>query len=175
MSEGKLTIGKAIDQIIEVLKQFEELDRKAIVNTICLHLQIERGENTTTQDEERTAEVDLKKPESLVPQKKELNYALDIRSLKEQKNPNSARQMACLVAYYLQEVAPQNERKDSISAADLEKYFKQASYKLPKHLEQLLVDAKTAGYFESAGRGDYSLTRVGYNLVAHSMPSGKQA
>ena len=97
--------------------------------------------------------------------------ATDIRSLKTQKQPNSARQMACLVAYYLQDLAPEEERKNSITTADLEKYFKQANYKLPTKLEQVLVDSKKSGYFDSAARGEYKLTRVGYNLVTHSMPS----
>ena len=48
------------------------------------------------------------------------------RSLKEQKNPSSAREMACIVAYYLEHYAPVGERKNSISAEDITKYFKQA-------------------------------------------------
>jgi hypothetical protein len=177
MSEAKPTIGKAIDQIVDALQPFEAKDRMAIVNTVCEHLQIEvgratnDGEKPQSPDPAKRVTADMNPP----PPPRDLNQGPDIRSLKEQKNPNSARQMACLVAYYLQESAPQKERKDSISAADLERYFKQAGYKLPKHLEQLLVDSKTAGYFESSKRGEYSLTRVGYNLVAHSMPAHKKA
>ena len=81
--------------------------------------------------------------------------------------------MACLVAYYLQELAPKNDRKQKISALDAEKYFKQASFKLPKRLDQLLVNAKASGYFESAGRGEYKLNAVGYNLVVHGLPAKK--
>jgi hypothetical protein len=81
--------------------------------------------------------------------------------------------MACLVAYYLQDVAPESERKATISVADLEKFFKQAGYQLPKRLEQLLVNAKSGGYFESVGKGSYRLTAVGYNLVVHSLPANK--
>lgn len=79
--------------------------------------------------------------------------------------------MACLVAYYLQEVAPEGERKDFINSADLEKYFKQANFKLPQRVQQVLPEAKSSGYFDSAGRGEYKLNAVGYNLVAHSLPS----
>src|ERR1700681_741375 len=56
---------------------------------------------------------------------------LSIRDLKEEKRPESSNQMAALVAYYLSELAPENERKKEIGAADLEKYFKQAAFKLP--------------------------------------------
>jgi hypothetical protein len=81
--------------------------------------------------------------------------------------------MACLVAYYLQELAPDEEQKQTVSTQDIEKYFKQAGFKLPKALEQILRDAKSSGYFESAGRGEYKLNAVGYNLVAHSLPKNK--
>ena len=79
--------------------------------------------------------------------------------------------MACVVAYYLAELAPSDERKDTVRVADLEKYFKQANYKLPEKMEQLPIDAKRAGYLENVGRGEYKLTRVGYNLVTQSMPA----
>ncbi len=79
--------------------------------------------------------------------------------------------MACVVAYYLTELASADERKDSVSTQDLEKYFKQAGFKLPQKMEQVLPDAKRSGYFETAGRGEYKLNAVGYNLVAHNLPA----
>ena len=80
--------------------------------------------------------------------------------------------MACVVAFYLQELAPEADRKEIINTSDLEKYFKQAGFKLPTKLPQVLVDAKGAGYFDVASRGEYKLNAVGYNLVAHSLPGG---
>jgi len=41
---------------------------------------------------------------------------LSIRDLKEQKKPESANQMAALVAYYLSDVAPQSERMPTITS-----------------------------------------------------------
>lgn len=82
--------------------------------------------------------------------------------------------MACVVAYYLKELAPQTEQKNTVIAKDLEKYFKQAKFILPKTIQQILPDAKQSGYFESAtGKGEYSLNAVGYNLVAHNLPKNK--
>jgi hypothetical protein len=89
---------------------------------------------------------------------------MDIKTLKNQKQPSSAKQMACLVAYYLAELAPERERKQTVSVADLEKYFKQAGFPLNQKMEQLLVDGKRSGYFDSQARGAYSLTRVGHKL-----------
>ena len=100
---------------------------------------------------------------------------MDIRSLKEQKQPKSAVQMACLVAYYLNEHASDGDKKATVKIEDMEKYFKQGGYKLPQRIGQLLVDAKAAGYFDSAGRGEYRLNAAGYNLVAHGMPTSQAA
>jgi len=78
--------------------------------------------------------------------------------------------MAALVAYYLAELAPSNEQTKALTRALLTKYFKQANYPLPKHPNMTLVDAKNAGYLDSAGRGSYQLNPVGYNLIAHGLP-----
>jgi hypothetical protein len=100
---------------------------------------------------------------------------LSIKDLREQKNPTAANQMAALVAYYLSEIAPESERKDSINSADLEKYFKQARFRLPKSVSQALPNAAQAGYFDSVGHGRYRLNPVGYNLVAHGLPRASDA
>jgi hypothetical protein len=93
-----------------------------------------------------------------------------IRDLKEEKQPDSSNQMAALVAYYLSEIADNSERKDAVNAADLERYFKQAGFKLPKSLPQTLPNATAAGYFDPTGNGLYRLNAVGYNLVVHGLP-----
>jgi hypothetical protein len=72
---------------------------------------------------------------------------------------------------YLAEIAVGAERKKVITTDDIEKYFKQSRFVLPKKLEQLLIDSRAAGYFESSARGEYKLTRVGHNLVAHQLPA----
>lgn len=95
---------------------------------------------------------------------------VSIRDLKEDKKPESSNQMAALVAYYLSEIADSSERKDAINTADLERYFKQANFKLPKSLPSTLPNATAAGYFDSSGGGLYRLNAVGYNLVAHGLP-----
>lgn len=173
MSDQKKSLGATIDLVVDALTPFDDADRSLILSTICTHMRITPGSQTIplssdagrlnpSKEITRTQEMstEVRRPQSIV----------DIRALKEEKRPNSARQMACLVAFYLQEHAPEGETKESITTGDLEKYFKQAGYKLPKKLEQLLIDSKHAGYFESSGRGEYRLTRVGYNLVTHGMP-----
>lgn len=93
----------------------------------------------------------------------------DIRTLKETKAPKSANEMAALVAYYVSELAPAGDRKNAITKPDIERYFKAAGFNLPADAAFTLVNAKNAGYLDSAGGGEYKLNPVGYNLVVHRM------
>ena len=172
MSESKITLGQAIDRIVEALQSIDEASRPTVLATVCAHLNIPTAVAATMKPSIPTtvsASVQPLPPPSAA--QSGAVTVVDIRSLKTQKQPKSASQMACIVAYYLQEVAPEPERKTAISVADTEKYFKQAGFQLPKKLGQLLIDAKMSGYFESAGRGEYRLTPVGYNLVVHNLPA----
>jgi len=168
ISEIKLTIGQAIDKIIEALESLDETTRQTAINAACTHLNL-TNVSQSIQPKLTPEQINLQTlPHAHAHIQSKL---VDIRTFKEQKDPKSAIQMACLVAYYLQELAPMNEKKNTVTAADLSTYFKQANFKLPKVITQVLPDARVAGYFESApGKGEYSLNAVGYNLVAHNLP-----
>lgn len=97
--------------------------------------------------------------------------ATDIRALKVAKSPRAAIEMAVLVAYYLSELAPHDDQKNSITRRDIEKYFKQAGYRLPSAPQYTLPNAAAAGYFTSAGHGSWRLNPVGYNLAVHGLPT----
>lgn len=100
---------------------------------------------------------------------------VDIRSFFELKKPRSHIEAATTVAFYFQNVAPDSQRRESIDKQTLEHGFRQAKWKLPKVIGQILIDAKKAGYFDSAGEtGTYKLSPVGYNLVEHALGSGEQ-
>jgi hypothetical protein len=166
----KLTLGQAIDQVITALGAFKAPDQQTILRAVYAHLNISgpaAPAGSTHEEparEERAAAVPSRGDEG--------EYAgMDIKTFKERKNPSSARQMACVVAYYLAEIATGHERKETVTTEDIEKYFKQGRFALPTKLEQLLIDCRAAGYFESPARGEYKLTRVGHNLVAHQLPA----
>ncbi|MGN6329152.1 MAG: hypothetical protein ACTHL5_09450 [Rhodanobacter sp.] len=169
MSSEKLTLGKAIDLLLGALEPLDESSRETAIIAACRQLSIgvALGVPTAQKDPTHGGNENSLAP----PANPTVTQRVDIRSLKEQKSPNSAKQMACVVAYYLRELADAEERKDTVSTADLEKYFKQAGFKLQSRMAQVLVDAKGAGYFESVGRGEYKLNAVGHNLVAHNLPS----
>ena len=96
---------------------------------------------------------------------------MDLRSLTLQKKPKTANQMVAIVAYYLSNFAPENERRDYIVADDIKKYFVQANYELPTGPPGMtLVNAKNAGYLDAIKDGQYRLNPVGHNLVAHKLP-----
>ena len=95
-----------------------------------------------------------------------------IKQLKDGKKPRSANEMAALVAFYLENVAPEKERKDRINSKDIDTYFKIAGFRLPEQSRVTLGNARNAGYFDAVGSGEYKLNAIGYNLVAHSMPRG---
>jgi len=164
------SLGQAIDEIVGALTALDENARLIAVKAACDTLGINNpgigfavpiahppmaSSGTTVQSAGGDAG----------------SYAtVDIRSLKDQKRPATSFEMACLVAYYLRSIAQGDDRKDAITTVDLEKYFRQAEYPLPKKIGQVLIDAKAAGYFDSAGRGSYKLNAVGHNLVVHKLP-----
>lgn len=174
MAETKLTLGQAIDQIISALQELGEEARITAVTAACKHLNIVLSQPAQYRAPAGQVSGVV---EHIAPgiQPAHSGHKVDIRTLTEQKKPSSAQQMACIVAYYLQELAPDNERKDTVSSQDIEKFFKQAKFKLPKAVGQVLKDAKQSGYFESVARGEYKLNAVGYNLVVHGLPSKKES
>jgi hypothetical protein len=169
VSFEKMSLGKAIDALLEALEPLDEASRETAVLAVCRQLNISNGVVVSTDSRKSDAPA-ISRAATLPSTPAPPTLRIDIRSLKDQKKPNSAKQMACVVAYYLKELAGADERKDTVSSADLEKYFKQAGFKLPTAIAQVLPDAKASGYFESAGRGDYKLNAVGHNLVAHNLP-----
>lgn len=172
MSEQEKSLGKAIDEIVSALKGLNDASRlvalKAASDYLGLGAPIVSSLNIPISSAGVSGQIP---PVNQAPISLSAPIA-DIKSLKEAKRPASAIEMACIVGFYLQELAPPSERKTEISVPDVDKYFRQAGYPLPKVQRQLLPDAKIAGYFDSPSRGAYRLNAVGYNLVAHRLPRG---
>lgn len=167
------SLGQAIDELIVALKDLDDTSRLIAIKAVVEHLNIAFVPSTLSNKNT----ISIAPPDS----NNELNdystvrqQVIDIQSLKENKNPLNDIEMACLVAFYLEHHAPKDERQAYITNKDIEKYFKQAKFPLPKAPHQVPINTKTAGYFDSAGRGKYKLNPVGYNLVAHKMPKEKK-
>jgi hypothetical protein len=173
-ARGKKTLGKAIDEIIAAVEALDEPARMTAVRAACEHLGLTVPNSSEGRRDEPPSPPAPPVPPAASsagagePPKQAAVY--DIRSFKGQKAPGNAIEMACVVAYFLESLAGPAERKGEVSAADLEKYFKQGGYPLPKRMPQLLVNARGAGYLDSTGHGKYKLNPVGHNLVAHKLP-----
>lgn len=163
--KNKKTLGHAIDEIIASLANLDEQSRIIAIQAACNYLKITISNEVLVGD--NNLQTKLQTPSE---DKKIIKQIIDIKTLKEEKKPTTAIEMTCLVAYYLENYSTESEKKSNITTIDLEKYFKQASYPLPKVPKQALIDAKSAGYFDSVGKGLYKLNPVGYNLVAHKLP-----
>ena len=163
---------KAITSIMEALTGLDQSAQERSINYVLERLSLAK------QPQAKPANISVLPPEK--EQGSTFNVSddilqdrqVDIKTLKDEKQPNSANQMAVLVAYYLQEVAPQPDRKEFIDSEDVNKYFKQAQYNpLPKKAILTLNNAKNAGYLDTTGEnGKFRLNPVGYNLVAYNMP-----
>lgn len=165
MAKSRNAADRELAAIGDILKALDGLDGESIqrvLDYVFVRLSIEssrHAKSAPTASPQVTASIDSSH-----------SRRSSIRDLKEEKKPESSNQMAALIAYYLSEVADESEKKEAINTADLERYFKQAGFKLPQSLPQTLSNATAAGYFDPTGNGLYKLNAVGYNLVAHGLP-----
>jgi hypothetical protein len=159
---------EAIKAVNGALEPFEAEARLRILQYATQHLGIPTVAATSTvavtPEHAERSHAGIPSPVSSPPK------VIDIRTLRDEKQPKTDIHMTAVVAYYLAELAPDGGRKDTITASDISKYFKQAGHPLPKQPRFTLQNARNAGYFDSAGSGAFKLNAVGYNLVAHSLP-----
>lgn len=105
---------------------------------------------------------------------KEFPKKTNIKDFYLEKKPRNDKEMAAVVAFYLSEVAESPQRQPQINVGILRNYIKKAGYKLPTDLGQTLRNAKFTGYLESGdSRGEFKLSAIGYNLVAHELPGAQ--
>jgi hypothetical protein len=98
----------------------------------------------------------------------------DIDSFIKTKNPRSDVQFAAAVAYYYQFVAPESERKTSISESDLVDACRKVGRKRPEKPYFTLNNAFHAGLLDRPEKGSFSLNAVGENLVALTLPGARK-
>lgn len=96
---------------------------------------------------------------------------VDARSFFAEKSPSTQAEAIAVAAFYLSELAPEDMRSPTINKEQATDIFRQARFKLPKRVEQVLVNTQTAGYVNRVGVGEYKLSTVGYNLVEHTLGS----
>lgn len=159
---------EAIRNVLAALHPLSEKARASVLDYVTKRLEIVSTTKSPIQSPQDQIHPPLK---PTIPEQTE-EGPIQIKKLKEEKKPRSANEMTALIAYFLANLAPPNDRKDIISQKEIETYFKIAKFPLPRTPRVTLPNAKNAGYFDLASGGGYKLNAVGYNLVVHSMPRG---
>ena len=149
------TLGQAIDEVLQALMPLEDTARMTALRAACEHLdirqQIADGAPVATSDRDGAGAASTPKVEPLSP-------FSDLRWLRERIRPKSSREMACLVAYYLEALVPVAERKSDVTASDMRHYFTLAGYPLPERPCHLLPNARACGSFEKSSYRRYRLS-----------------
>jgi hypothetical protein len=94
----------------------------------------------------------------------------DIKSFVAEKAPSSDNQFAAVVAYFYRFEAPPAQRLDAIDSKILQDAARLAGRRRLAKPRYTLKNAKTAGYLDSVGRGQFGINSVGENLVAMALP-----
>ncbi len=157
---------EAIRVIVKVLEPLDHRARRSVLGYVIRRLDIPMS-TTRALTQTLKAVLGPEEPPGPAP---ESSGPVDIKDLVREKNPRSAIEMTALIAYYLSHRAPEAERKTTITAKDVETYFKIVGFRFPTLPEYALPNTKVAGYLDAAGEGEYKLNPVGYDLVVHALP-----
>lgn len=93
---------------------------------------------------------------------------IDALTLFKQKQPTNNREATAVAVFYATQVHGVVD-STGVTAEVLGDIFRQAQWKLPKRLDNTLVDTQKAGYLNRVERGAYELSNTGYNLVVHTL------
>lgn len=115
-SSQNKTIGQVIDEIISAVESLDVSDRPIVMRAVSDRL---KTSGLSVSNDEMTTQPANLRSRSLV----DHSEIMDIRKLKEQKDPKTAIEMACVVGYHLEAQALPAERKQEITSSDLEKYL----------------------------------------------------
>jgi hypothetical protein len=99
----------------------------------------------------------------------------DIKIFVASKRPKNDVQFAAIIAYYYQFLAPEADRKASISQDDLLEACRRAPWQRPPSPYQTLNNAFHLGLLNRPEKGAFSINSVGENLVAMTLPGDASA
>lgn len=157
----------AVRELVETLKGFELADQQRIIRWASEKLGIAQslaaGGAQTAQNQPDRSDVERHAD----------TPAKYIRSFVAEKNPSSDNQLAAVVAYYYRFEASEAEKKDQITADDLQEACRLIGQaRLPRPGQTLINSLHTGWLDKGSGRGTYTINTVGENLVAMTLPGG---
>lgn len=154
---------EAVRVLAETLKPFEAKDQERIIRWARERLGLQFSTQADTQE---------KPLEGQSPTLVQKKITRDIKTFIEEKNPTADTHFAATVAYYYKFEAPEAERKDSITASDLQEACRKKGRERLRNPGQTLINAHRDGLLDRVGAGGYAINTVGENLVAMTLPSG---
>jgi hypothetical protein len=166
---GKPDDLEAVRKVVEALKDFDPAEQERIIRWGREKLGLP-GTPMSAQPPAAPPTEMLGGPAGQV----EPERPRDIKSFIDSKNPVSDRQFAAAVAYYYKFVAPSGQRKETITADDLQNACRMVNRDRLAKPSQTLVNAHHAGLLDKAERGSYAINTVGENLVAMALPERAQ-
>lgn len=153
---------EAVKLVVQALEGFDPVDQERIIRWASEKIGLKATPAAVTAS-----------PTPTVPTSAN-SHAQDIKSFMASKNPRSDNQFATAVAYYYKFEAPTSERKDTITAEDLQEACRQTGRKRLKSPGQTLINALHSGLLNKGGqRGTYLINTVGENLVAMALPGSQ--
>jgi hypothetical protein len=159
---------EAVRKMVELLAAFEVPDRERIIRWAREKLGMPTQGSGVNDKEQMTGQ-------SQSGQREEPAGAKDIKTFVTEKNPGSDNQFAAAVAYYYRFVAPEAAKKDAITADDLQQACRLTGRNRLPRPSQTLINAHTNGLLDKgSSRGEYTISTVGENLVAVSLPGNPQ-
>jgi hypothetical protein len=87
------------------------------------------------------------------------------------KAPSNGREKCVVAAYYLRDMIG----LEKVTAQAVFTFFKHVQWPAPADMKNMLQQAGTAGWLDTASSEDIKLTSAGENLVEHSLPAKKKA
>lgn len=166
---------EATRAVVETLKDFQQPEQLMIIRWAAEKLGLPQPFGSTTGGHAPSPPILPAPaiPESSMPSGIE-PLGRDIKSFVAAKNPRSDVQFAATVAYYYQFEAPAPARKVSINKDDLQAACRLAGRARLANPGKTLQNGHMLGYLDRAEAGTFSVNTVGENLVAMTLPAGKE-
>lgn len=127
----------------------------------------------TVMSQKTSTKKPSKKAKSIISMDKNLNFSPSGKTsaveFAAEKEPSSSKQKCVVAIYYLREFI----NIDKISVSAVHTFFKALGWPLPANLKNMLSQAGSAGWLDTADFEDIKITPIGENLVEHSLPAKK--
>lgn len=166
MAEEKKDDLETVRIIVDALESFTDEDRERIMRWSREKLGMSKKQFSSNEITQ------ISESPSVTSQLTTEVGPVDIKSFTKEKDPKSDVQWAATAAYFYRFKAPEFERKETISAKDLQEASHQARGFGFKDALKTLSNGVGRGYFNRAERGTFRLNAVGENLVAMVLPGG---